>query len=118
MQCPDCRVELANDAMYCGCGWKRDKVTTDGEPLRVECAHMACQFRAKVKVKTPTGLANFCRHHYDDYFLTQAQETCKNLGLETLEQKRAYALKALKRINFAFPDRQPGEDENYTYLQA
>ena len=74
---------------------------------------MACGYDAKVKIKTERGWSNLCIKHYDDYYLDQAQATCKRLGLDTVEQQREYVRNAVRKlVNKWTPvyQREPGED--------
>ena len=108
--CPDCGQEIGR-ATYCGCGWGKkrpEKHTGYVEPDRVKCAYDICFRTAKLKVMTPTGWANFCMEHYENHFKKQARETCENLGLVTLAQKKKYVKEKLAGI---FRIREPGEDE-------
>ena len=115
MESPKCSTEIGN-AAYCGCGWKRGKASHHDEPeLLIECAHIACQQRAKVNIKTPTGRANLCIFHYDEHYRLKALDTCATLGLHTTEDRRAWAKQQL-RSNPLFRNlerlyqTEPGED--------
>lgn len=116
MECPQCKGEIGG-AAYCGCGWKRTRSAKGAEPFQfIQCAHMACGVSANVKVKTPTGWANFCPHHYDVYFLDRAEETCRKLGLDTVEKKREYVRDSIRKLAAKWkPDynrqREPGDDD-------
>ena len=121
--CPRCSASLGDTALACSCGWKDRKEKTDysADPIRIECAYMSCQQRSKVKVMTPTGWANFCAYHYDIHFLNQAEQICERLNLKTVDEKRAWASETARSASAKMrPDylRQPGEDEEFTYIQA
>lgn len=81
-------------------------------PPRTDCAYMGCGNTAILKMRVgTTSWSNLCEHHYDMHMLSIAQETCKRLGLNTTEQKRAYVLDKLKATTFLkMPEREPGED--------
>lgn len=114
-ECVKCGSEIGT-ANYCGCGWKRSKATKNEPRQFIQCAHMACNTSAIVKIKTPTGWANFCEPHYGDYYLNQAEETCRKLGLTTTAEKRLWVRGAVKKLVAKWtPDynrpRDPGDDD-------
>ena len=114
MECPQCKATLHDGAKYCGCGWKgRGPKPSDEPELLIECAHEACQNRAKVKIRVPTGWANLCMAHYDSHFLMKANATCQELGLHTTEQKREWVRGAVDRLVRKWTpvyQREPGAD--------
>ena len=83
MKCPKCPADLAENATYCGCGWK--KLQPRFEHSRdpdVSCAHEDCGIAAMCKVQTKTGWANLCWQHYDSHFARQAVENLASYGME------------------------------------
>ena len=121
MECPECKIEIGKSS-YCGCGWRKPKSQTSPEPLRIECAHESCQYRAIVKIHTLAGWANLCRFHYDQHYTDAARKRCELLGLNTVAQKREWVRQEMKtlyaKLAQSQPLREPGEDESFTYLQA
>ena len=98
--CPRCGAAIGEAAIACRCGWKdRETKGRPAEPeLTVECAHMECQHRAKVKIRTKTGWANLCMFHYDEHYRLKALATCEALGLHTTEQRREWTRNAIQKL--------------------
>ena len=115
--CPRCGLPIGDTTTACSCGWKdrKTKRPHDEPELPIECAHIACQQRAKVNIKTPTGRANLCTFHYDEHYRLKTLDTCAALGLHTSSQRREHA-KSLLRSNPMFRNlerlyqTEPGED--------
>jgi hypothetical protein len=69
-----------------------------------------------LKILTKAGWANLCLPHYEDHFRIQATKKCNELGLDTVEKKRAWVLEKSKTVFKRFPiqtpviEREPGED--------
>lgn len=77
----------------------------------IECAFAGCPRSAKIRVKTKTGWANVCLEHDVAIVKKRADAYCKSLGLETVEQKRAWLTKHGVRVKRApVVEREPGED--------
>lgn len=109
-ECPKCETEIGY-ANHCGCGWKRPaKKLGYIEPDRVKCCHDTCFRSSKLKVRTPTGWANFCDEHYELYFKDQAKKNCEALNLKTTAEKRAWLKTKISEISAKMRMRQPGED--------
>ena len=114
-QCPRCDATLPDQGESCRCGWKDRKTATTESRPPLPCAHEECRHPAIVNIKTKTGMALLCRLHYDQHYTKQANETCAQLNLGTVEEKRNYA-KALLRTNPMFRNlerlyqTEPGED--------
>lgn len=108
-ECGKCGAEIGK-AAYCGCGWKRyaKSAANASELPRVKCCHDTCFIDAFCKIQTPTGWANFCHAHYDEYFKRSGDAYCASRGLVTRQQKIAY-LKA-KWPSFV-KLREPGQDD-------
>jgi hypothetical protein len=126
MECPTCKSELANNASYCGCGWKAKKAKTGkGEytvyPPQAPCSHDGCFVESLCRIKTIHGWANLCERHYYAYWQAQGDRKCAELGLITTAQKRASVLANAGRLAAKFkPDytkREPGEDEEYRHRE-
>lgn len=86
-ECPRCSQPLHERATWCGCGWKsRTKKDVETEAARpiVHCAYDTCDIPAICKVKTPTGLANFCLPHYERYHEDRSHEALEIRGLGRL----------------------------------
>ena len=84
------------------------------EAPRTLCGYEPCGISAVVKIGTHNGGSpwlNLCMRHYEQHFKKQARETCEDLGLVTLKQKRAYVKEKLAGI---FRMREPGEDLDET----
>lgn len=123
MDCPECHNELGARARYCGCGWVKPANANTAPHADVPCAHMDCGIAAMCKIQTPTGWANLCWQHYDQYFAQQAKANCAAKVLHTTEKLLA-AFKAQSEklvphlTNREFLKlRDPGEDysEDATY---
>lgn len=112
--CPECGSALGRYARYCGCGWGKPKKGERQPDLpRVECCFAGCIHLAKVKLKTPTGWANMCAGHYEEFTLKRALETCKRLGLTSVPQMKAWVRQEKKKgIARDVPLREPGEDSD------
>jgi hypothetical protein len=61
----------------------------------IPCAHTGCLEPAILNRKLPTGWANLCKTHDLFHVQQEANEFCRNNGLETYEQKRDWILKKL-----------------------
>lgn len=92
MECPKCNQPLADHATYCGCGWRIiaatkavNQITDALQDYERKCA----------KVQE------------------EANATCKRLGLETTEQKRAWLRNhwpQMQAYDTGKAPREPGED--------
>ena len=115
MQCPDCKNEIKN-SNYCGCGWRKPSPPVPyAERERVKCCYDVCNRSAVLKVRTPTGWANLCMIHYDEHHQRQADETCRALGLQTVQQKREWVRRKMRELRDRMrPDymREPGQDDD------
>jgi hypothetical protein len=114
-RCPRCDGDIGELAIACRCGWKeRGNYSKKDEPaIFMQCAHMGCNTSAICRVKTKTGLADFCILHYEQFYTDKASATCERLGLRTTKQKRELVRKTVKELSRNFtPDynRQPGQD--------
>ena len=87
------------------------KQVSEGYQPPLECAYAGCARNALVHVQMPTGWANVCAVHYDRIHLERCHETCRKLGLETVEQKRDWVRRnPLKLKRGPTYQREPGED--------
>lgn len=84
MFCQNCKRRLPDIAETCKCGWTKESVKQAGF---VHCANESCPTCAIVRVKTPTGFANFCEAHYEKYFTEQARIFCGSRGFDTQEKQ-------------------------------
>lgn len=88
----------------------------------IPCARLGCGTGATVSVKMGGVLVDYCPYHYSMLFLDSANKTCEKLGLYTTEKKRAWVSQQVASMTARMrPDylkREPGEDEDFTYLQA
>lgn len=57
---------------------------------QVDCCHQGCSNPAILKLKTNYGWANLCKKHYELYFTIRAEQTCQRLGLNSIEQRKAW----------------------------
>jgi hypothetical protein len=91
--CPKCRAPIRTSDKECGdCGvilqHVRGAKPQYYEPLPyVHCAQDGCGIGATTRIKTPTGYANFCLEHYDEYFTKEAAIYCGSRGLDTPEKQ-------------------------------
>ena len=110
--CPRCDADIGDSAVACRCGWKERGKTAKKDEFRqfMQCAHMGCNTSADVRLKTPTGWADFCRRHYDDFIQDRADAHCAKLGLHTVEQKKAWLRDNKLTIKKVPITREPGED--------
>jgi len=83
--CPECGIQIANDAKWHRCGWKE---LERGERPFVLCAHEGCPTKAEIRQKTPNGWANFCIKHYYAYHGDRAKAACAARGLNTVDQMK------------------------------
>lgn len=103
MECPKCHGALADNATYCGCGWK-EKPSKAGKgeyttyPPQARCSHDRCFTDSLCKVKTSLGWANLCKKHYYEYWQAQGNKKCAELGLKTTAEKRAWVLANAGRL--------------------
>ena len=112
--CPRCDAEIGDTAVACSCGW-RDRKAKDA-PIEPPgpCGYEGCHLPAMCKLRTPTGWLNVCDNHYRIYFHSRAEKTCRDLGLTTIEQKRAWLRNAVSKLaNKMRPNymREPGQDD-------
>lgn len=105
--CPDCSKTLAPNATRCRCGW----VANTARSTYIECAFAGCPQSATLNVKTPTGRANVCPAHDLAIVQKRAEKYCAELGLDTLEKRRAWVL-SRKRVMRRFDEvvREPEEE--------
>ena len=75
---------------------KKLSLVADIPAPRADCAVSGCGALTIVREKTKTGWANFCEHHYIAYHRRQSVERCRQLGLETVEQMKAFCRKRIK----------------------
>lgn len=122
--CPRCDAEIGNTAIACACGWHDRKAQKSSQVFekKIPCAHDTCARLAVCRILTPTGWAALCDEHYSSHFLENAKKKCDSLSLNTVSQKRKWVAHNLKKLyaNIAadLPLREPGQDEDYTYVQA
>jgi hypothetical protein len=67
---------------------KQESVYTP--PQHIDCAFAGCSTSAVLREKTSTGWANLCGHHAITVRTRAAEEFCKSLGLNTVEEKRKW----------------------------
>ena len=113
-QCPKCRRRLRDGAIGCLCGWS----IAEGEVAFAHCAHDDCSFKAIARIKTPTGMADFCLAHYDAYWSKVAADWCAERGLDTREKQYLFIRKTVREGKLfqqvQLPKmREPGEDEEF-----
>jgi hypothetical protein len=83
MECKNCGITLADDATYCGCGWKKLKPRFERPfDTPVPCAYADCGVDAMCRIQTKTGWANLCWQHYDQHFAQQAVDNLDKYGME------------------------------------
>ena len=91
MKCPLCRIELADTATYCGCGWKQAVASVKGGSY-------------------PPGFVETMAERMSRR-QTEADATCARLGLDTLAKKLAWLREnrlIVRRVPAA--QREPGEE--------
>jgi hypothetical protein len=83
MFCQKCGGTLADNATYCGCGWRKRSASNGDTEYQapVPCAHNGCGIDAMCRIKTKTGWANLCWHHYDEHYRTEALCNLDKYGL-------------------------------------
>jgi len=123
-RCPHCDADLGDTALACACGWKDRKFSKPSEPtVRIPCCSPTCVKFAICRIEIAGRIMPLCYDHYQAYFTEKAKETCRKLGLDTTAKKRDWVManvsKLARKIRPDYlPERQPGEDEEFTYLQA
>ena len=73
--------------------FKRDKLVEVTAAPKADCSHEGCTDWAHAKVQTATGWANFCPYHYDLHFARIARENSRSLGLKSMQEVRARAMR-------------------------
>ncbi len=121
--CPRCDADLNDYATGCNCGWQDRKPRDRDTPsVIIACAHDGCIANAVCRIQTTTGMAALCKAHYDRYYLENARRTCEALGLDITAKKREYALDTIRKLSrnlsVDLPIREPGEDEDFEYIQT
>lgn len=93
MKCPDCRSEIALEAVSCRCGWKTSAVgaARAGTP-RVYCSTVGCEQPAAFLV----GGRNLCRLCDARIRQEEAAENCRRQGLNTPEEIRADCMRKMR----------------------
>lgn len=77
------------------------------EKPRADCAVYGCGALTVTREKTPTGWANFCEYHYVEYHHQQSARRVKEkLGLETVEEMKAYCRNVLMNPGSVFKRRK------------
>lgn len=68
----------------CRCGWKVPERLAHDSNIKphIACAHESCGTSAVIREMTPTGWANFCLYHYEQFHQSNALVTYRKLGLE------------------------------------
>lgn len=91
MQCPDCTSEIAQGAKVCLlCGWRSKTIAPREPAVVIPCAHSGCNNPAVMYRKLRHGWANLCRYHDLHHVQVEADEFCRERGLKTNEEKRAW----------------------------
>jgi len=117
--CPRCDADLGDTALACACGWKDRKFSKPSEPtVRIPCCSPTCVKFAICRLEIAGRIMPLCYDHYQAYFTEKAKETCRKLGLDTIDKRRAWVKHHLAHTLKRLTQREPGEDENFTYLQA
>jgi len=95
----------------------------ESAPQYVECAHVKCKYSAFARVKIGGNFAALCKPHYDLHGLDEAKKFTTKLGLQTVEQMRAW-IKAnppmrppSKAWAYKLQERHINEDLNPTQVQ-
>jgi len=101
MECPDCRKILRENAKSCQCGWgKVEDFKKAKWPHLGQCSHEGCPYETLTQVRTKIGWATFCRPHYEEYHLEQAEAYCASNGLSRLpEEARDHWIKRVREWN-------------------
>lgn len=101
-QCPDCWQGLQPGASSCRCGWSEPAKSWDAAEASVptlRCSTASCGEPAFVR----DGEANVCRRCYEGRHHNEAFERCKAMGLNSVDDMRAYCRGMLKKGIFAKP---------------
>ena len=99
MQCPECDSTIRPGAAACFCGWKvpqtPKRTTFSQDAPGAPCAHSGCPHPAVVEIMLQTGWAKLCKAHDLFHAQLEADEFCRQKGLKTTAEKRAYVKEAL-----------------------
>lgn len=95
MICQNCKRRIPDIAESCRCGWTKESAREAGF---VHCANETCPACAVARVKTPTGYANFCPQHYEDYFTKQAEIFCGSRALDTVEKQHKFCRETISQM--------------------
>jgi hypothetical protein len=77
---------------------KQAEQFTDPAPV-VRCAHDVCSQPAKVRYRVNGALVNLCLRHYASHTGDEAKEFCRQQGLETTDQRRAFCVAGFKALS-------------------
>ena len=67
--------------------------------VKVPCVSYGCLKDAIARVRLNTGWANFCRTCYDDRYLAGAKSRLKWLGLQSVDEMKAYCMEKSREPN-------------------
>ena len=122
MKCPKCgtyNAPAAKDCKDCGTVFAELRKELDDNARFCQCSHTDCTTPAICRIKTPTGWANMCQQHYDDWHLNLARDYCTWRGLDSRAKQRDYIKTTLKNSSWAIAaeltaqprHREPGDDD-------
>ena len=118
--CPRCDADIGDTAIACACGWsdRKARKRIDEPTIRIPCCSPTCANLAMCRIEISGRSMPFCNDHYQAYFTEKAKETCRKLGLDTIAKRRTWVKQNLGPTLKRLTSREPGEDEDFTYLQA
>lgn len=100
MKCPDCNGPIAIDATKCRCGWAASSSPARTEVAgRVSCDTEGCGAWAFIKEKNK----NLCQRCWEGQLNAEAYAHCKDKGLNTVADMRAYCSRLLRSGVFTAP---------------
>lgn len=77
----------------------------------VDCAFEGCRTPAILRERHIGGWANLCEFHWLKSHSQRSEENCKERGLHTLAERKAFCRQLLRTV--IPPEREPGSDDDF-----
>ena len=94
MKCPDCNSGLRDGARSCRCGWSKGALSSEAGP-RMVCDTKGCDQAAMIRDEDGEALCHRCDEGKHN---RRAFEHCKALGLNSVEDMKAYCRRTAKTL--------------------
>lgn len=129
MECPKCHGELANNARYCGCGWKKANPFANQPVKIIDCDTDNCPRPAAFSININGLRVNTCEQCNTSRLNDSARKGLIKKGLDRKpdESQAQHTLRMRHWLKSNFPNlsaldikadkpqREPGEDEDYKH---